>query len=121
VIDPTKLRDVLRKIGDELVFYMLDEAIDLLPPDKLAKLVGPYFQLERLRPDAGALTTRSRDSSAAQGARCARGRDAYAPRMRAIMGRGGTLRSASQRIVRPNGPACGRRLSWPHRAFSPPR
>jgi hypothetical protein len=59
VIDLAKLRDVLRTIGDEYVFYMLDEAIDLLPPDKLAKLVGPYIQLERLRPDAGALATRS--------------------------------------------------------------
>lgn len=52
-IDRAKLRDALRIIGDEYVFYMLDEAIDLLPPDKLAKLVGQYIQLERLRPDAG--------------------------------------------------------------------
>lgn len=34
-IDRAKLRDALRTIGDESVFYMLDEAIDLLPPDKL--------------------------------------------------------------------------------------
>jgi len=33
-IDRGKLRDALRTIGDEYVFYMLDEAIDLLPPDK---------------------------------------------------------------------------------------
>jgi hypothetical protein len=30
----------------------------LLPPDKLAKLVGQYIQLERLRPDAGADATK---------------------------------------------------------------
>ncbi|HXN31268.1 MAG TPA: hypothetical protein VN894_05375, partial [Polyangiaceae bacterium] len=56
-IDRDKLRDALRIIGDEYVFYMLDEAIDLLPPDKLAKLVGQYIELERLRPDAGASAT----------------------------------------------------------------
>jgi hypothetical protein len=53
-IDRGKLREALRTIGDEYVFCMLDEAIDLLPPEKLAKLVGQYIQLERLRPDAGA-------------------------------------------------------------------
>ena len=57
-IDRAKLRDALRTIGDESVFYMLDEAIDLLPPDTLAKLVGQYIQLERLRPDAGADATK---------------------------------------------------------------
>lgn len=31
-LDRAKLRDALRTIGDESVFYMLDEAIDLLPP-----------------------------------------------------------------------------------------
>jgi hypothetical protein len=59
VIDRAKLRDALRTIGDETVFYMLDEAIDLLPSDKLATLVGQYLQLERLRPDAGATAKRS--------------------------------------------------------------
>lgn len=58
-IDRAKLRDALRTIGDESVFYMLDEAVDLLPPDKLARLVGQYIQLERLRPDAGAIAKRS--------------------------------------------------------------
>lgn len=57
-LDRAKLRDALRTIGDESVFYMLDEAIDLLPPDKLVKLVGQYIQLERLRPDAGADATK---------------------------------------------------------------
>lgn len=57
-IDRGKLRDALRTIGDECVFYMLDEAIDLLPPDKLAQLVGQYIQLERLRPSPGARVTK---------------------------------------------------------------
>ncbi len=56
-IDRDKLRDALRIIGDEYVFSTLDEAIDLLPPDKLAKLVGPYIELERLRPVASASAT----------------------------------------------------------------
>ncbi len=57
-IDRGKLRDALRIIGDEYVFYMLDDAIDLLRPDKLAKLVSQYIQLERLRPDTKVGTTK---------------------------------------------------------------
>jgi hypothetical protein len=51
-IDRAKLRAAIRKLGDEYVYYMLDEALDLLPDAKLAKLVGQYIQLVRLRPDA---------------------------------------------------------------------
>lgn len=51
-IDRDKLRAALRRLGDEYVFYMLDEAIDLLPPAKLAKLVGRYLDVKQLRPDA---------------------------------------------------------------------
>ncbi len=50
-IDCDKLRTALRKLGDEYIFYMLDEAIDLLPPAKLAKLVGRYLDVRKLRPD----------------------------------------------------------------------
>lgn len=50
-IDREKLRAAIRKLGDEYVFYMLDDAIDLLPPAKLAKLVGQYLDLKRLQPD----------------------------------------------------------------------
>jgi hypothetical protein len=42
---------MLRRIGDEYVFYMLDEAIDLLPVRKLAKLVGQYMDVRQLRPE----------------------------------------------------------------------
>jgi hypothetical protein len=56
-IDREKLRAMLRRIGDEYVFYMLDEAIDLLPPRKLAKLVGQYMDLRQLRPDSPASAT----------------------------------------------------------------
>ena len=38
-IDRDKLRAAIRKLGDEYVFYMLDDAIDLLPPAKLHKIV----------------------------------------------------------------------------------
>ncbi len=48
---------MLRRVGDEYVFYMLDEAIDLLLPRKLAKLVGQYMDLRQLRPDSPASAT----------------------------------------------------------------
>ena len=51
-IDRDKLRTALRRLGDESIFYMLDDAIDLLPPAKLAKLVSRYLDVKQLRPDA---------------------------------------------------------------------
>lgn len=50
-IDKDKLRARLRLIGDEYVFYMLDDAIDLLPEGKLVSLVKKYIRLDDLRPD----------------------------------------------------------------------
>ena len=50
-IDKNKLRAAIRNLGNEYVFYMLDDAIDLLPPTKLNKLVAKYIDLKRLRPD----------------------------------------------------------------------
>jgi hypothetical protein len=51
-IDREKLRAAVRKLGNEYVFYMLDDAIELLPPAKLYKIAKKYLDLERLRPDA---------------------------------------------------------------------
>jgi hypothetical protein len=51
-IDREKLRAAVRKLGDEYVRYMLDDAIDLLPPSKLCKIARKYLDLKRLRPDA---------------------------------------------------------------------
>lgn len=51
-IDRDKLRAAVRRLGDEYVFYMLDDAIDLLPPAKLMKLVSSYLDVRQLRPDA---------------------------------------------------------------------
>jgi hypothetical protein len=51
-IDRNKLRAAVRKLGNNYVFYMLDDAIELLPPAKLCKLVKKYLDLKRLRPDA---------------------------------------------------------------------
>lgn len=51
-IDRDKLRAAVRKLGNEYVFYMLDDAIELLPPAKLHKIARKYLDLERLRPDA---------------------------------------------------------------------
>ena len=58
-IDRDKLRAEVRKLGNERVFYMLDEAIELLSPAKLHKLAKNYLDLERLRPDAEQATTPS--------------------------------------------------------------
>jgi hypothetical protein len=51
-IDRDKLRAAVRKLGNEYVFYMLDDAIELLPPAKLHKIAKKYLDLKRLRPDA---------------------------------------------------------------------
>jgi hypothetical protein len=55
-IDRDKLRMALRKLGDELIFRMLYDAIELIPPAKLHKLVEPYLDVRSLlaaadRPD----------------------------------------------------------------------
>jgi len=51
-IDRDKLRGAVRTLGHEYVFYMLYDAIDLLPPARLLEIAGKYLELERLRPDA---------------------------------------------------------------------
>src|SRR5690242_8709273 len=53
-IDRDKLRARLRKLGDESAFYMLDEAIELLPPAQLAKLVSRYIDVMELQSAPGA-------------------------------------------------------------------
>ena len=50
-IDRDKLRAALRKLGDEYVLYMLDEAIDLLPSAELEKLAARYLNVKQLRSD----------------------------------------------------------------------
>jgi hypothetical protein len=48
-IDRAKLRAAIRRIGDERVFYMLYEAIDLLPEAKLEALVARFIPVDSLR------------------------------------------------------------------------
>ena len=50
-IDRDKLRAAIRKLGNEYIFYMLNDAIDLLPPAKLHKIAKKYLDLKGLRPD----------------------------------------------------------------------
>ena len=50
-IDRDKLRAAVRKLGDDYVRYMLDDAIGLLPLAKLHKIAKKYLDLRRLRPD----------------------------------------------------------------------
>ncbi len=58
-IDRDKLRAAVRKLGNDYVFYMLDDAIELLPPGKLNELARKYLDLNRLRPDPEQAATRS--------------------------------------------------------------
>jgi hypothetical protein len=51
-IDCDKLRAEVRRLGNECVLSMLDDALELLPPAKLHKIAKKYLDLRRLRPDA---------------------------------------------------------------------
>jgi len=51
-IDRDKLHAAVRKLGRECVFYMLDDAIDLLPPAKLHQIAKKYLDIKGLRPDS---------------------------------------------------------------------
>lgn len=51
-IDRDKLRAAVRKLGHEYVFYMLYDAIDLLPPAKVHQIAKKYLNLKSLRPDS---------------------------------------------------------------------
>ncbi len=55
-IDRDKLRAEIRKLGNEYVFFMLDDAIELLPPSKLLKIAKKFIDVKRLRPDAKSAT-----------------------------------------------------------------
>jgi hypothetical protein len=48
-IDRDKLRSAVRRLGSEYIFYMLDDAIELLPPSKLVKLAGRYLDVKSLQ------------------------------------------------------------------------
>ena len=50
-IDRDKLRMMLRRLGDEFIFRMLYDAVELMPPAKLHKLVESYLDPDSLRPD----------------------------------------------------------------------
>jgi len=51
-IDCSKLRTAIRKMANAQIYYLLDEALDMLPEKKLAKLVGRYLNLRSLQPDS---------------------------------------------------------------------
>ena len=48
-IDRDKLRSAVRRLGNEYIYYMLDDAIELLPPSKLVKLAGRYLDVKSLQ------------------------------------------------------------------------
>jgi len=51
-IDRDKVRAEIRKLGNEHVFLMLADAINLLPQAKLHRIAKKYLDLKRLTPDA---------------------------------------------------------------------
>ena len=51
--DRDKLRAAVRKLGNEYVFYMLDDAIELLSPAKLCRLAKNNLDLKRLQAGRG--------------------------------------------------------------------
>jgi hypothetical protein len=51
-IDRDKLRAAIRRLGSEYVFYMLDDAIDLLPLAGLEAIAKKYLDIKRLRSDS---------------------------------------------------------------------
>lgn len=53
-IDRAKLRTAIRRLKNENVYYLLDEALNMLPEKKLAKLVSRYLDLRTLHPDSKA-------------------------------------------------------------------
>jgi hypothetical protein len=50
-IDRDKLRAAIRRMGSEYVFYMLDDAITLLPQTKLRRMIAQDLNPAELRPD----------------------------------------------------------------------
>ena len=50
-IDRDRLRAVIRKLGNDQIFYLLDRAIDLLSPTKLERLIKGYIAPRPLRRD----------------------------------------------------------------------
>jgi hypothetical protein len=50
-IDREKLHVALHRLSDKQIFYILEEAIDLLPEAKLLKLVKSFMDPAALRPD----------------------------------------------------------------------
>jgi hypothetical protein len=53
-IDLAKLHAAIQGLSDRQVLSMLEEAIDMLPPAKLVKLVKPFVDAAKLRPDSKA-------------------------------------------------------------------
>jgi hypothetical protein len=50
-IDRQKLRTAVEGLSREGAASLLDEALDLVPPAKIAKLVGRHIELSKVRPD----------------------------------------------------------------------
>ena len=48
-IDRDKLRSAVRRLGNEYIYYMLGDAMDLLPPSKLVTLAGRYLDVKSLQ------------------------------------------------------------------------
>jgi len=51
-IDREKLRPRIRRIGQEYVYYMLADAMEVLTDEQLAAIVGRYIPLDQLRAES---------------------------------------------------------------------
>jgi hypothetical protein len=55
-VDRDKFRAAVRKLGNEGIFSILDEAIDLLSQPQLHKIAKRHLDIKQLRPDTGKVT-----------------------------------------------------------------
>jgi hypothetical protein len=51
-LDRQQIRHAIRNMGDEYVFYLLDDAISLLSQAQLRQLIAPYADPEQFAGDA---------------------------------------------------------------------
>jgi hypothetical protein len=49
-VDRAKLRAAVRKLDNKYVYFLLADALELLPDAKLVKVLRPFMDLKALRP-----------------------------------------------------------------------
>lgn len=49
IIDRDKFRVAIRRLGNQHIYYVLDDAIEMMPPAKLDKLARQHLDVNSLR------------------------------------------------------------------------